>query len=81
MNLFLDILVGLLGQGIGPSQGLCLHRTAAQHRKTRTYIHASSGIRIHDPKCSSDQKDRTCLIARPLGPASLCLQVWYNTTL
>jgi hypothetical protein len=27
--------VGLLGRGVGPSQGLCLHRTA-QHRKTRT---------------------------------------------
>jgi hypothetical protein len=27
---------------------LCLHRTA-QHRKTPTYIHASSGIRTHDP--------------------------------
>jgi hypothetical protein len=35
MNLFLDILVGLLGQGIGLSQGLYLHRTT-QHRKTHT---------------------------------------------
>jgi hypothetical protein len=29
-NLFLDIRVGLLGRGIGPSQGLCPHRTANQ---------------------------------------------------
>jgi hypothetical protein len=48
MNLFLDILVGLLGREIGPSQALYLHRTT-QHTKTRTYIHASSGIRTHDP--------------------------------
>jgi hypothetical protein len=31
-----------------PSQGLYLHRTT-QHRKMRTYIHASSGIQTHDP--------------------------------
>jgi hypothetical protein len=41
-------LVGLLWWGIGPSQGLCLHRTA-QHQKTRAYTHAMSGIRSHDP--------------------------------
>jgi hypothetical protein len=47
-NLFRH-LAGLLGRGgIGPSQGLHLHRKA-QHRKTRTHIHASSGIRTHDP--------------------------------
>jgi len=40
-------MVGLLGQGISPSQGLYLHRTA-QHRKMRTFIHAS-GIWTHDP--------------------------------
>jgi hypothetical protein len=33
---------------ISPSQGLYLHRTT-QHRKTRTNIHALSGIRTHDP--------------------------------
>jgi hypothetical protein len=37
----------LLGWGIGPSQGLYLYR-GAQHRKTRTYIHASSGTRTRD---------------------------------
>jgi len=42
-------LVGLLGQGIGPTQGLYLHRTTQHRRKTRTRIHVSSGIRVHDP--------------------------------
>jgi hypothetical protein len=41
---FVERLVGLLGQGIS----YCVHRTA-QHRKTWTHIHASSGIRTHDP--------------------------------
>jgi hypothetical protein len=40
-------LVGLLGRGVGPSQGLYLHRTT-QHTKTRISIHALSGIRTHD---------------------------------
>jgi hypothetical protein len=40
-------LLGLLGRGVSPSQGLYLHRTT-QHRKTRTNIHALSGIRTHD---------------------------------
>jgi hypothetical protein len=37
--------VGLLGQGISPSQGRYLHRTT----QTQTDIHALSGIRTHDP--------------------------------
>jgi hypothetical protein len=41
-------MVGILGRVISPSQGLYLHRTT-QHRKTRTNIHALSGIRTHDP--------------------------------
>jgi hypothetical protein len=47
---FLELLrhmVGLLGRVISPSQGLYLHRKT-QHRKTRTNIHALSGIRTHD---------------------------------
>jgi len=40
------MMVELFGRGIGPSQGLCLHKTA---QKMWTYIHASSGIRINDP--------------------------------
>jgi hypothetical protein len=41
-------MVGLLGRVVSPSQGLYLHRIT-QHRKTRTNIHALSGIRTHDP--------------------------------
>jgi hypothetical protein len=44
-----DILVGLLGRGIGQSYGLYLHRTA-QHRKPRIHIHASRGIETHNPR-------------------------------
>jgi hypothetical protein len=48
-------MVRLLGRVISPSQGLYLHRTT-QHRKTRTNIHALSGIRTHD---SSNQPFKT----------------------
>jgi hypothetical protein len=40
-------LVGLLGRVISPSQGLYQHRIT-QHRKTKTNIHALSGIRTRD---------------------------------
>jgi hypothetical protein len=40
-------LVGLLGWGISPTQGLYLHRTT-QHRNTQTHIHAPSRIRTCD---------------------------------
>jgi hypothetical protein len=53
----------LLGRGIGPTQGLYLHRTT-QHRKTLTHIHASSGIRPHDPSVRAPE-DSTWL--RPRG--------------
>jgi hypothetical protein len=52
---------GLLGRVNSPSQGLCLHRTT-QHRKTRTNIHALSGIRTHDPRnqpAKTNALDRT----------------------
>jgi len=49
-----DILVGFLRRGIGTLQLLFLHRTAQ-----RTYIHASSGIRSHDPRSWATQ-DRLC---------------------
>jgi hypothetical protein len=51
-RMFLELfrhMVGLLGRVISPSQGLYLHRKT-QHRKTRTNIHALSGIRTHDPR-------------------------------
>jgi hypothetical protein len=51
------------GQGFGPtSRPLLTHRTT-QHKKTRTRIHASSGIRIHDP-CVRAVEDSTCLRQR-----------------
>jgi hypothetical protein len=56
-------MVGLLGRVIGSTQGPYLHRTT-QHRKTRTHIHVSSGIRTHDPSVRAAE-DSTCL--RPLG--------------
>jgi len=37
-----------LWTGIGPSEGLYLHRTT-KHRKTRVCVHVSRGIRTHDP--------------------------------
>jgi hypothetical protein len=58
-------LVGLLGRGIGPSQGHYLHRTA-QHRKMRTHIHASSGIRTRYPSVRAVE-DRTCLDCAATG--------------
>jgi hypothetical protein len=41
-------LIELLGWGISPSQGLCIHRKT-QHRKDQTHVHLSSRIRTHDP--------------------------------
>jgi transketolase N-terminal domain/subunit len=50
----MNISTGLLGLGIGPLQGICLHRTA-QHKKTRTYSHVSSGIQTQDPSIRAVQ--------------------------
>jgi hypothetical protein len=58
MNLF-EHLVGLLGLGISSTQGHYLHRTT-QHRKTRTHIHAPSGIGTRDPSVRAVE-DNTCL--------------------
>jgi hypothetical protein len=57
-------MVGLLGRVISPSQGLYLHRTT-QHRKTRTNIHALSGIRTHNPSnqpVKTHASDRTATV-------------------
>jgi hypothetical protein len=57
-------MVGLLGRVICPSQGFYLHRTT-QHRKTRTNIHALSGIRTHDPSnqpAKTQASDRTATV-------------------
>jgi hypothetical protein len=64
MNLF-GHLVGLLGREIGPMKGLYLHGTT-QHRKTRTHVHASSGIRTHDPSVRAVE-DTMCLRLRGHG--------------
>jgi hypothetical protein len=64
---FLEIfrhMVRLLGRVISPSQGLYLHR-ATQHRKTRTNIHAFSGIGTHDPSnqpAKTHASDRTATV-------------------
>jgi hypothetical protein len=68
MNLF-GQLVGLLGWGIGPTQGLYLRRTT-RHRKTRTYIRATSGIRTHDPSVRTVE-EYVLQTARLLGPATI----------
>jgi hypothetical protein len=47
VNLF-RFLVGFLGWGIGPSQGLYTYTEQNDTKKTRTYIHASSRIRTHE---------------------------------
>jgi len=52
-------LLGLLGRGISPTQGLYLHRTT-QHRKWRTPIHIPSGIRTRDPNFRTVE-DSMCL--------------------
>jgi len=51
MNLF--ILIGLLGWGISPSQGLYLHGKA-QQRKMQMYIHVSK-IQTHNPSVQAVQ--------------------------
>jgi hypothetical protein len=56
-------LVGFLGWGISPVQGLYPHRTT-QHRKTQTNIHALSRIRTCDPNVWAAE-DSTC--PRPLS--------------
>jgi len=56
---YIGQFVGLLGRGISPTQGFYLHRTT-QQSKTRTHIHAWSGIRTHEPSFRAAE-DRTCL--------------------
>jgi hypothetical protein len=55
--------VGLLGRRISPSQGRYLHRTT-QTELTYTDIHASSGIRTHDPSVRAVEDG---LYLRPRG--------------
>jgi len=55
-------LVGFLERGIGLSKDHYRQRTA-QHRKTRTQIHAFNWIRPHDPSVRAVE-DRKCLKPR-----------------
>jgi hypothetical protein len=49
LDLFTHLL-GLLGRGISQSQGRYLHTGQHKHRiNAHTHIHASSGIRTHNP--------------------------------
>jgi hypothetical protein len=59
VNLFLQ-LIGRPGRGIGRTKGLHLNAEQHKHRKTQTHIHASSGIRTHDPSVRVTE-DSTCL--------------------
>jgi hypothetical protein len=48
--IFFTQSVGVLGQGIGPSQGRYLHTGQQKtQKKTHTDIHALSGISTNDP--------------------------------
>jgi hypothetical protein len=58
-------LVGLLGRGISPPQGLYLHTEQHEHRINahNTNIHALSGIQTHDP-ILRESEDISCLRPR-----------------
>jgi hypothetical protein len=58
-------LVGLLGWGISPSQGLYLHIEQHKHRINahNTDIHALSGIQTHNPSVQMSE-DSSCLRLR-----------------
>jgi hypothetical protein len=60
--IFFTQSVGLLGGLISPSQGRYLHTGQHKHRINED-IHASSGVRIHDPSVREGE-DNSCLRAR-----------------
>jgi hypothetical protein len=63
--LILYTVVGLLGRGISPSQGLYIHTEQHKHRiNAHRDIHNFSGIRTHDPNFRA-RGYRLCL--RPRG--------------
>jgi len=66
--IYYEYLVRLLGRGISPTQGLYLRRKT-QQKNADTHIHASSGIRTHDPSVQVVE-DSTCL--RPRGAIGTC---------
>jgi hypothetical protein len=56
-NLFRQ-LIGFLGRGIGPTQGLYL-RTGQRNTQKSGHIHDSSGIRTHDPSGNTTRPHNT----------------------
>jgi hypothetical protein len=63
LNLFRQ-QVGLLGNGVSPSQGRYLHTELHKHRiHAHTDIHALSRIRTHDPSVRASE-DSSCLRSR-----------------
>jgi hypothetical protein len=56
-------MVGLLGRVISPSRGRYLNTGQHKHKLTHTDIHASSGIRTHDPSVLASE-DTSCLRLR-----------------
>jgi hypothetical protein len=67
---YLDIRQDSLGWGISPTQGFYLH---TQHNTGKCgHIHASSGIRIHDPSVRAAE-DCTCLAAIGTGKYTLLM--------
>jgi hypothetical protein len=74
--MFFTQTVGLLGRLISSSQGRYLHTGQHKHRiKAHTDIHASSGIRSHDPSLrASEALDRAAtVIGASIFRASLFL--------
>jgi hypothetical protein len=66
---FLELFRHMVGRVISPSQDLYLHKTT-QHRKTRTNIHASSGIQTHNPSnqpAKTHASDRTATVTSEIG--------------
>jgi hypothetical protein len=62
--IFFTQTIGLLGRVISPSQDRYLHTGQHKHRiKAHTDIHASSGIRFHDPIVRASE-DCSCLRPR-----------------
>jgi hypothetical protein len=65
--------VGLLGRGINPSQGRYVDtQDSTNKEQIHTDIHASTGIRTHDPSVRGGE-DISCLTARPLWSALLLM--------
>jgi hypothetical protein len=74
MNLF-GQLVGLLGRGISPTQGLYLHRIT-KHRKTRTHPCLEWNSNPQS-QCSSGRRPYMPQTARPLGSTPRNIYIYF----